>query len=87
MIDRLFLGKEFDYVHKFKDAPARWLGPNHRKLFHDHMTNILLGIAYGPEAFIAGELHDWLDFSTTELKRKKAKKKKRKTKTKKRRRR
>ena len=70
LIDKVFLGRAHPEVHKFKDAPARLLGPSHRKLFHDHITNMLLGLVYGPEAFIAGELHDLLDFSTTKLKRK-----------------
>lgn len=60
-IDKLFLGKEFDMVHKLKDAPASIVGPSHRKYFHDHLTNALIGLAYGPQAFISAELHDWAD--------------------------
>lgn len=67
LVDRMILGKAMPEVHRFKDGPAKYLGKNHRRLFHDHLTNMLLGAAYGPEAFISGELHDLLDRADSAL--------------------
>jgi hypothetical protein len=69
LLDKAVLGKAMPEVHRFKDGPAKYLGKHHRRLFHDHLTNILLGMAYGPEAFISGELHDLLDRAESALKR------------------
>lgn len=53
-----------DEVNAWKDRPARWLGPNHRAVRHDAISNILYASTYGDrfaEALMAGELHDLLD--------------------------
>jgi len=71
LIDRIFLGEEFNEVHAFKDRPAKWLGKKHRKLFHDHITNLLIGVAFGEKAFLSAVLHDLVDFGSTEVKKKK----------------
>jgi len=77
LFDKLILGEEHPEVHKFKDAPAKLLGPKHRIYFHDHTTNLLLGVMYGPKAFLSGELHDMLDKHYTQQKRKTQKRRKR----------
>jgi hypothetical protein len=69
LLDKVVLGRAMPEVHRFKDGPAKYLGKHHRKLFHDHLTNILLGVVYGPEAFVSGELHDLLDRAESALKR------------------
>jgi len=68
-LTRRLLGRGYGEVHAIKDAPAKFLGARHRRLFHDHYTNIMLGAMYGPQAFVAGELHDLLDVVSTEAKR------------------
>jgi len=79
-IDRIFLGEEFDAVHAFKDRPARSLGPRHRKFFHDPMTNLFIGLALGEKAYLSAVLHDIVDFSSTEAKKKWKKKGRRRSK-------
>jgi len=69
LLDLLVLGKKLGYVHRFKDAPYKVLGRKHRVLFHDHATNLMLGLLFGREAFISGELHDLLDGVESWLKR------------------
>lgn len=68
LIDKLVLGKEMEHVHLIKDAPYKiFPGKKHREWFHDRTTNLILGIFFGPEAFIAGELHDWADNTFVEI--------------------
>lgn len=62
-IDRIFLGEEFDVVHRIKDAPAKVFGKKHRKFFHDPLTNLYIGLRYGEKAFISAVLHDLVDFA------------------------
>ena len=78
MIDQLLFGKKFTHVHMLKDFPSKFLGARHRVLFHDNMTNLLIGMRYGSEALLSAYLHDLVDFATTEAKKKKTKSKKRK---------
>jgi len=33
---RQMFGKDFDELHAALDAPSRWLGPNHRRLYHTY---------------------------------------------------
>ncbi len=61
-LNRLVLGDDFELVNLIKDAPYKlYPGKKHREYFHDRTTNLILGIVLGPKAFVAGELHDWLD--------------------------
>ncbi|WP_297552128.1 hypothetical protein [Thermococcus sp.] len=61
-LNRLVLGDDYELVNLVKDAPYRLFpGKKHRQYFHDRATNFWLGILLGPKAFLAGELHDWLD--------------------------
>ena len=61
-INRALLGKDYEFVNLFKDAPYRLIpGKRHREYFHDDATNFLLGVLYGPDAMLAGFLHDWAD--------------------------
>jgi len=59
---KALLGDDWEIVNLFKDAPYRLFpGPKHREYFHDDATNFLLGALYGPDAMLAGFLHDWAD--------------------------
>ena len=62
-VTRLFLGKEFDEVHKAIDAPSKKLGPSHRKLFHsyDQAARLATLVSGDPAASYAGALHVRLD--------------------------
>jgi len=60
-LDRLVLGRELPFVHRFKDKPFKVLGRRHRVVFHDPATNIILGLLFGPEAMVSGFLHDLAD--------------------------
>jgi hypothetical protein len=70
-IDRAILGREHPLVHIIKDYPYKFLGKRHRILFHDHETNLILGLLLGPEAFISAELHDIADRFDTKMRRRK----------------
>ena len=64
------LNNDYEFVHKLKDRPSKWLGKGHRVLFHDAATNMAIGlVSKDPNAAIAGMLHDWLDFTETKLRR------------------
>jgi len=66
-ISKALLGKDWEVVNLFKDAPYRLIpGKRHREYFHDDATNFLLGVLYGPEAMLAGFLHDWADENLVE---------------------
>jgi len=78
LVDKLVLGRKFSHVHRIKDLPAKYLGPHHRKLFHDPLTNILIGAMYGPEAMLSGFLHDMVDIASSKLKSKSRKRRGRK---------
>ena len=83
MIDRLFLSKEREDVHKFMDEPYKWLKARHRILRHDPFT-LFLKYYNDPEGFLAGLLHIATDFGVSKFNksRKNAKRKKRKSKNK-----
>lgn len=56
------MGDDWEVVNLFKDAPYKLFpGKKHRQYFHDDATNFLLGVLYGPDAMLAGMLHDWAD--------------------------
>ena len=51
-----------DAVNKDIDAPARWMGPSHRKVRHDAPYAVELGVRFGdPQAFAAAGIHYLLD--------------------------
>jgi len=59
---KLVLGDDYELVNLIKDAPYKlYPGKKHREFLHDRETNLWLGLLLGPRAFLAGELHDWLD--------------------------
>jgi len=67
-IDRLFLGKEYDHVHKWMDEPVKWLGFNHRICRHNPL---ILLMRFGPtDEFVSAMLHLGTDWGVTELRRK-----------------
>lgn len=56
--------KGYDWVDDRKDKPYKVLGRRHRILYHDPATNLVLALETGdPKAFLAGALHDILDFT------------------------
>jgi len=70
LIDRLVLGKEYDFVHKLMDLPALVLGEKHRVLFHDPATALLIAVATGDaKAGAACLLHQITDKIFTEAKK------------------
>lgn len=75
LIDELVLKKQFPEVHWFKDRPYLYYGPHHRKVRHDHATNLMIGALLGSDAFISAEMHDLVDFSYSALKKARRKKK------------
>jgi len=70
-LDEIVLGRPYDVVHKFKDAPYKVLGKRHRVLFHDPYTNFILGLLFGYKAMISGFLHDLADKAETCMKMRK----------------
>jgi hypothetical protein len=60
-IEKTFLGREFDMVNRVKDSMWPILGKRHRRFFHDPLTNVVLGLVFGPKAAVAGFLHDFTD--------------------------
>jgi len=70
LIDRLLLGREYEYVHKFKDYPSKFLGPRHRVLFHDLLTDVAIGLlTRDPKALASAVLHDLTDIVHSRAKR------------------
>lgn len=67
--DRLVFGRTFEEIHAWKDAPAQQIpGPRHRQYRHDHLSNAIIAAELGdPQAFLAGELHDYLDKTVSAL--------------------
>ena len=61
-INRAVLGNDWEIINILKDWPYRLFpGPKHRQFFHDDTTNLILGAIFGPDALLAGFLHDWAD--------------------------
>lgn len=62
------------YVGEWKDRPARYMGRSHRRVRHDHASNLELAIRSGdPAALIYGEVHDAVDKSVSAMKTEMAK--------------
>lgn len=67
---QVLLGDGYTFVHSAKDRPSKWLGKGHRVLFHDHATNLAIGLISGDyKAGLAAELHDALDFGETNMRK------------------
>ncbi len=60
---RQMFGKDFDEVHAALDAPSRWLGPNHRRLYHTYADANALArlVSKDPDAPLAAMCHVLLD--------------------------
>jgi len=67
-ISKLLLGDTFNDVHALKDKAHVFLGPAHRIVGHDLVSNIIIAsMNKNPEkAFLAAILHDYLDQKVTE---------------------
>jgi len=57
LIDRLFLGKEFHFVHDLLDNPRLLFGKKHRKVNHNMEFLKLIYLLHGEEAYVSGLLH------------------------------
>jgi len=61
-------------VHRLKDAPSTWLGPSHRKLFHDPVSDLIIAMATYPNdplgAYASALFHDAADMADTARKMK-----------------
>jgi len=72
-IDKMIFGTDFDRVHAEKDRPAKILGPSHRRVAHDPLSNIIIAVTQYPSdplrAFVAAQVHDLVDVASTSLKR------------------
>ena len=72
-LDRLVFGAEFRKVHHRKDIYAKTLGPSHRKIAHDPISNAIIAITEYPNdpfrAFLSAQLHDLADMTVTAAKR------------------
>lgn len=71
-INRILLGRDYDWLNKAVDQPSRLLGPLHRMLFHDpHVDPLLTLLVTGdPDAMIAHYIHIKTDQFFTRLKKK-----------------
>ena len=57
-IDRLVLGEERPFVHRFADAPYPVLGRRHRVVGHDVATGIsIVALTGDPRDFVSHLLH------------------------------
>ncbi len=61
-ITRLLLGRGYDEVHRTLDYPSLFLGPRHRRLFHDSMDAVMIGYLIGGlDGAVAAMLHILID--------------------------
>ena len=68
LLAKILLGKDYDEVNKLKDLPSLLLGPSHRVVFHDPLSNVLIGYLYDdPKALLAAVLHDIVDKAFTNM--------------------
>lgn len=72
-IDKLLLKRRYPQVHDAKDYAVRWMGKSHRKVGHDHQSNLLIAALFYPEDFFgalaSGELHDLADRAQAQMKK------------------
>jgi len=72
-VDRLLFGKEFVRVHHEKDVYAKVLGPSHRRIAHDPLSNLIIAVTQYPDdplrAFLSAQVHDLIDVADTAQKR------------------
>ena len=73
MIDEILFGKAYKRVHHEKDVYSKFLGPSHRVIAHDPLSNLLIALAQYPDdplrAYIAATVHDAVDITDTKMKR------------------
>ena len=74
-VTQMILGSDFDWIHAFKDRPAKVMGPSHRSILHDQSTNMVIAMQAASQgedplrAYMAAELHDLIDRESTKMKR------------------
>jgi len=72
MIDRIILGKDYDWLHKLIDYPSVFLGPKHRILFHSPRDPIITYLLTNDlDAALSHYLHILTDKAVTKAKKKK----------------
>ena len=70
LIDRLFLCREYGWVHRFMDEPWEWAGPRHRRYRHDLRTVLLiLAITGDAKAAMSALLHIAADRAESSMRR------------------
>jgi hypothetical protein len=67
-IDRLFLNSEREDVHRWIDAPYKYLGKKHRIMRHDPLT-LIVKYHDDPEALASALLHILADEGVSRLRR------------------
>ena len=72
-IDEILFKKRYPKVHHEKDVYAKYLGPSHRRIAHDPLSNAIIAIFQYPDdplgAFLSATVHDAVDKLDTSLKR------------------
>lgn len=70
VLSKFLVGDSCDSTHKIIDYPVRFLGKNHRRLFHDPITASIIGYATNRERGVVSALsHILADFSSTYIKK------------------
>ena len=64
-LSKILLGTSGNDIHKFLDAPVKWLGRNHRESRHDSHTVALIYATKGAEAAEHALTHILLDKSVS----------------------
>ncbi|MFA4887830.1 MAG: hypothetical protein WC595_06485 [Candidatus Nanoarchaeia archaeon] len=71
LVNRIFLGQDYEHVNSLMDNPAKYFGPIHRKYLHSPLDAVMVGIMFrDPKATIAALIHQQTDFVSTYLKKK-----------------
>ena len=65
IFNQILTGDTGNNINYIKDLPHLWLGKAHRQLGHDETTNLMLGLMFGPKAYVQSIAHDLLDRSIT----------------------
>ena len=66
LISKLITGYDCEKTHAIIDWPTKYLGRNHRVLFHDPISASLIGyFCDGPEGTISGLAHIVTDYLIT----------------------
>ena len=71
IISKIITGYDCDKTHAAIDWPVKYLGRNHRILFHDPISAFIIGyFCNGPEGAASGIAHIATDYLTSKYKKK-----------------